>query len=195
MDDSGKMPDAIEVHPLMWDRWEDLVALFGKSGAYSGCWCMWWRQTSTEFQRGAGQPNREAFQALVQAGQVPGLLAYQGGRPVGWCAVAPREHYGRLRRSPILRPIDDQAVWSIVCFFIDRRSRHQGVATALLRAAVRFAKERGAQIIEGYPIDPQAGRPRAANVFVGTRSMFEKAGFQEVARRSSGRPIMRSIVG
>ena len=108
-------------------------------------------------------------------------------------SVAPREEFGRLQRSPILRPIDNQPVWSIVCFFIDCRHRGQDVATALLRAAVRYAAERGAKIVEAYPVDTGTGRTRDAYAYVGTKARYEKAGFREVARRSETRPIMRYV--
>ena len=184
-------PVTVEVHPATAERWDDVVKLFGERGAYSGCWCMWWRLPQSEFNRGVGAPNRAALQAIVAAGRVPGLLAYHDGVPVGWCAVAPREEFGRLQRSPNLRPLDDQPVWSIVCFFIDRKWRGQGVGAALLRAAVRFAAAQGATVVEGYPVDPGQRRLPTASAFTGVVGMFEQAGFREVARRAPTRPIMR----
>src|SRR5438105_4200010 len=108
------------IHPLTTDRWPDLEQLFGPRGACAGCWCMWWRQTGPEFAAHKGQPNKEAFKSIVEAGEEPGLLAYAGGEPVGWCAIAPRDAYKRLRegRLRILKAVDDQPVWSVTCFFI-----------------------------------------------------------------------------
>jgi hypothetical protein len=114
------------------DRWDDLVALFGENGAYANCWCMWWRKSGAEFSRGVrnrGAGNRRAMNRLVQDGRVPGLLAYREGRPVGWVSVAPREEFGRIQRSPTLKPVDDKPVWSIVCFFMHRGEREKGVGT------------------------------------------------------------------
>src|SRR5512139_1051215 len=113
--------------PLTRDRWQDLVDLFGPSGAYSGCWCMFLRGTSAEFAancRNGGAGNRRRLQRIVQRGAEPGLLAYRGDRAVGWVSVGPREHYPRVLRSPVHRPVDDvSGVWSIACFFIAADAR------------------------------------------------------------------------
>lgn len=88
--------------PLTPDRWDDLATAFGPNGAYSGCWCMFFRRTSSELSAGSGDGNRDAFRALVEAGEPQGVLAYEGDEPVGWVAVAPRAGYSRLHRSPFL---------------------------------------------------------------------------------------------
>ena len=98
------MPDTMtsEVHPLTPERWDDLATLFAPNGAYSGCWCMFWRVTRTQWAeqaREGGEANRVAFRAVVASGEVPGLLAYAEGKPVGWIAVAPRQVYAALERS------------------------------------------------------------------------------------------------
>jgi GNAT superfamily N-acetyltransferase len=180
----------LEVHPVTPDRWDDLVALAGERGFSSGCWCMWWRVTSKEFEERHGAGLRQDLQDLVAAGPEPGVLAYVDGEPAGWVAVAPREEYPRLDRSPKLRRVDDQPVWSITCFTIGRRKRRQGVAAALLDAAVDFARQRGAEVVEAYPIDTAGEKRSSADLYTGTLAMFERAGFEEVARRS-GRPIVR----
>ena len=191
---------ALAVHPLTPDRWEDLVRLFGPSGAEYGCWDMYWRLANSEFVKNTSRCNRAAFQGLVDAGAVTGLLAYRDGEPVGWCSLGPRESYGRLERSRVLRPVDDTPVWSIVCFFVHRKHRHQRVATTLLRAAVRYAAEQGAQAVEGYPVEPRAPRLRDGAAYPGTTAMFRRVGFREVAvapARGSGSPraIMRFDLG
>jgi GNAT superfamily N-acetyltransferase len=179
-------------HPLTPERWPDLERLFGARGACAGCWCMWWRLSRADWNRGQGEGNRKAFRKLVRAGAEPGVLGYAGGEPVGWCAIAPREQYSGLGRSRILKPVDDQPVWSVTCFFIARGFRHQGLSTALLKAAVDFARSRGAKIVEGYP--HQTKKPTAdVFVYTGLFSAFRKAGFKEVARRGKTRPIMRHL--
>ena len=177
--------------PLTPDRWGDLERLFGPRGACAGCWCMWWRLSRPEWNRGKGEGNRKAFRKLVRSGTEPGVLAYADGEPVGWCAIAPREQYPRLASSRILQPVDDQPVWSVTCFYIARSFRHQGLSAALLKAAADFARARSAKIVEGYPHDV---KKTAADVFVytGLASAFRKAGFKEVARRSKTRPVMRA---
>jgi GNAT superfamily N-acetyltransferase len=133
---------------------------------------------------------KRALKAVVEAGGTPGLIAYSGDTPVGWISLGPREDYARLQTSFIMKPVDDAPVWSIVCFFVDPRFRGQGVCEALLAAGVRYARSRGARLIEGYPVD-RAGRSSPDAMWFGPKAMFDRAGFQEVARRKSTRPVVR----
>ncbi|MEJ2420747.1 MAG: GNAT family N-acetyltransferase [Acidobacteriota bacterium] len=181
----------VTVFPLTPERWPDLEALFGPRGACGGCWCMWWRLSRKDFETGKGQSNRAAFHDVVHAGPPPGLLAYVGGAPAGWCALAPRSDYPRLARSRILKPVDGRPVWSVTCFYIRRGRRGRQLSLKLLVAAVRYAASCGAEILEGYPVDPKSGRAADAFVYTGLASTFRRAGFREVARRSETRPIMR----
>jgi len=152
---------------------------------------MWFRLSNRMFQAGKGESNRAAMRSLVEAGQAPGLLAYRDGRAVGWCAVAPREEYIRLRNSRILKPIDEEPVWSIVCLFIEKRERGNGIAVELLCAAVDFVRKRGGKIVEGYAVEPKEERMPAVFAYHGPTAAYLQAGFREVARRSPRRPIMR----
>ena len=140
---------------------------------------------------GKGAGNRAAFRRIVMGGEVPGVLAYDGRRPIAWCALAPRAAYPGLANSRILAPVDDQPVWSISCFYVQRDYRRSGVTVPLLRAAVAHAKQRGGGVVEGYPIDPGPSPFPSAFAWTGLASAFRKAGFKEVARRSATRPIMR----
>ena len=178
-------------HPLTPDRWPDLEALFGARGACGGCWCMAWRLSRSEFNKKKGAANKRALKKLASAKFAPGVLAYVGKEPAGWCAVAPRAAYPVLGRSRVLAPVDDQPVWSVSCFFVAKPFRRQGVTTELLRAAVKYAKKNGAKIVEGYPND--LGKDGLPDVFVwtGLLSAFTNAGFKEVARQSAKRPIVR----
>ncbi|HXH82541.1 MAG TPA: GNAT family N-acetyltransferase [Candidatus Tectomicrobia bacterium] len=187
------MIDALDVRPLTPDRWQDLETLFGPRGASDGCWCMWWRQTRAEFEEKKGEENKRAFRGIVASGQIPGLLAYVDGRPAGWCAVQPRDAYARLDRSRTLKRVDEQPVWSVVCFFVAKAYRRRGLTTALLEAAVRYAVAHGARIVEGYPVDPGEGGTPDPWAYTGLVSAFRNAGFVEVARHSPGRPIMRYV--
>lgn len=154
---------------------------------------MYWRLPRSQFDHMKGDGNREAFREIVNSERPPGLLAYRDGAPVGWCAVAPRSDYATLDRSRILKPVDAEPVWSISCFFIARDVRRQSVMSGLIDAAVGFAIDHGAWIIEAYPIDPRTANIPPVFAWTGMASAFERAGFIEVARRSATRPIMRFV--
>jgi GNAT superfamily N-acetyltransferase len=188
---SQSPPQKLETHPVTPERWPDLERLFGPRGASGGCWCMWWRLKRSDFERQAGDENKAALRLIVESGQTPGVLAYADGQPAGWCAIAPRECFPALERSRILKRVDDQPVWSVTCFFIAKAYRRVGLAEKLLRAAVEHAREQGAAIVEGYPVEPQQDNYPAVFAWTGMASTFRKAGFVEVARRSETRPIMR----
>ncbi len=184
----------LEFHPLTLARWRDLERLFGERGACAGCWCMFWRLKRSEFDKKKGEGNRKALRKIVAAGQEPGILAYAEGEPVGWCALAPRESYPVLENSRVLKRIDNQPAWSIPCFFVAKPFRRKGLTVQLLKAAIAYARNRGATIVEGYPVQPK--KPRMPDIFAytGLASAFLKAGFVEVARRSPTRPIMRAAL-
>ncbi len=184
-------PSRLEFAPLTAERWDDFARLFGANGACGGCWCMWWRLARAEFNAGKGEGNRKAMREIVASGAVSGVLAYYEGAPVGWCAIAPRDAYPSLKRSRILKPVDARPVWAVTCFFIAKAFRNRGVSVALLKAAVRFAASRGATLVEGYPHDPRGAQLPAPFVWTGLANAFRAAGFQEAARRSPTRPIMR----
>lgn len=177
--------------PLNASSWEDLLELFGQKGACGGCWCMWWRLPNARFEEQKGPANQQALRRLVDEGAVPGLLAYDGSRAVGWCSVARREEFTRLERSRILKPIDDSPVWSIVCFFIDKDYRGQGVSRQLLEGAKRWVRDQGGKTLEGYPVEPTKDRVPPLFVFTGLAAAFRSTGFHECARRSPTRPVMR----
>jgi len=184
----------METKPLTPATWADFETLFGARGACGGCWCMWWRLPRGQFTRQKGEGNRLAMRALVEAGASPGLLGYVAGTAVAWCAVAPRAATPGLERSRILKPVDGQAVWSITCLFVERRHRRQGLSTRIIEAAAAFAFARGASVVEAYPVEPGKSSPDAF-VWTGLASAYRQAGFQEVARRSPTRPIMRLVRG
>jgi GNAT superfamily N-acetyltransferase len=183
----------LQFHPVTRDRWQDFEKLFGPNGACAGCWCMWWRISRAEFSEKHYAGNKRAIRKIITTDQEPGILAYANGEPIGWCAIAPREAYPTLNRSNVLQCVDDKPVWSVTCFYVARGRRRQGLTGQLLEAAVKFARKRGARIIEGYPIDAQK-KMAAVSVFTGLLPVFKRAGFVEVARRSPTRPNMRYFV-
>lgn len=181
----------LDIHPATPPRWGDITRLFGDNGALAGCWCMFPRQRASEFKACAGETNRELFRVLVAGGEEPGLIAYREGEPVGWVALAPREEFGRIERSPVVGPVDDlPGVWATPCFFVHRLARRQGVAGALLDAATRRARELGATAVEGYPFMTPGRRP-VTELYVGLETMFSAAGFVRVGGRSVVRCVMR----
>ena len=154
---------------------------------------MWPRLARSQYERQKGARNKRAMKKLVDGGRTPGIIAYQDGRPIGWFSVAPREEFLRLERSRILKPVDEQPVWSVVCFFVAKGHRGGGLSTKLLEAAIDFVRERGGRIVEGYPVEPQNKQPDAF-MWTGLAAAFTKAGFKECARRSATRPVMHYTI-
>jgi GNAT superfamily N-acetyltransferase len=181
----------IKYHPLTPARWTDFESLFGSRGACGGCWCMTWRLPRKQFDEQKGERNRKAMKKIVDGGTSPGILAYEGKTPIGWCAVAPREEYVALGRSRVLKPIDAAPVWSVSCLFVAKEHRRQGVSVGLLKAAVDFVRKQGGEIVEGYPVEPHSETAPPPFIWTGTISAFERAGYKEAARGSSARPIFR----
>ena len=186
--------DQLTFKPVTLNEWPDLQLLFGPNGADGGCWCMWWRIKRSEFDRSHGEANRRAMEAIIRSGRVPGLLAYLDTEPIGWCSVAPREDFPVLDRSPVLKRVDDQPVWSIVCFYIAGQYRRCGLTGLLIEAAVDYARSRGAAIIEAYPVDPGTDRFDPGSSFTGTTGTFRRLGFKEAARRSTRRAVLRRSI-
>lgn len=190
------MPDADNYSflPLTSDRWPDFEELFGEHGAYGGCWCMWWRSTRREFESRAGDGNREAMKSLVEQGEVPGVLAYDGRKAFGWSSIAPRERFGSLERSPVLRRLDETPVWSLVCFYLDRVYRNKGLMGVVLEGAVSYAASQGARVIEAYPTITRGRQLAPVSSFMGIPEVFLQHGFEVVAQPSKSRQIMRRII-
>lgn len=152
---------------------------------------MWWRIKRSLFNQQKGEGNREALRKIVDSGEVPGILAYAGGEPIGWCSVAPRETYLVLDNSRTLGRVDDKPVWSVVCFYVAKPFRRKGVTLRLLETAIGYVRDSGGKIVEGYPVEPRKGKTPDAFAYTGLSSAFLKVGFIEVLRRSETRPIMR----
>lgn len=187
----------IEVLPATAGRWPDLEALFGDH--LTSCWCMFWRLKRADFQRLKGEEKKALFRDLTLKNEVQGVLAYEDGKAVGWCAISPRENYLALETSHSLKRLDKQPVWSITCFFVDSTARRKGLMTALVKGAVAYARQQGAGIVEAYPIDMQApllvGKKLTGySGYMGIVSAFRAAGFVEAGRASETQLIMRYTV-
>lgn len=189
----------IVIRPANPDTWPDFADLMGERGGYGGCWCMTWRLSAKAFDAGKGEGNRGSMKALFDGDNEvsnvpPGLLAYDGDQAVAWCSVAPRRQFRRLESSRVLKPVDDEEVWSVSCFLIRKSHRKQGLSLLLLEAACDFVREQGGRIIEGYPIAPVKQPYPAVYAWTGFHEVFLSAGFSEVSRRSETRPIMRKTL-
>lgn len=187
------MTSKLSFKPLKRNLWTDLEELFGPRGACAGCWCMFWKLRGKAFEEVRGYETRQIHKSIVDSGIATGLLAYLHGEVAGWVAVEPRSAYPRLAHSRVLKPVDDQEVWSVTCFFVAKPFRRQGITVELLKAAVEHVRAHGGKIVEGYPVEAAKTMP-APFIYTGTASAFLQAGFQEVARRSPTRPIYRYTI-
>lgn len=177
------MSDALRFAPVTPERWPDLARLFVRRGGPKHCWCMAWRDLPAG-ERRAPAAKRAALAERVGRGVPVGILAYADGEPVAWCSVAPRETYRELGGADYPA---GTSVWAVVCFFANRELRGRGIAARLLDAACAEAAAAGADVIEGYPVDPDSPSYR----FMGLRSTFLAAGFEEVGRAGRRRHVMR----
>lgn len=187
----------LTVTPLKPECWADFEDLFGKQGACYGCWCTHFRLPPKVRKQNDRDANRAYMKARVEAGPPPGLLAYdRNGAAVGWLQVGPRadvpewNNSGRVTAPLDDAPASDGGVWAVSCFFVRSAARGQGISHGLLGAAIGFARQNGARLLEACPMD-QAKQAKSVGLFVGSTRVFEKAGFREVALRKPGRPLMR----
>lgn len=187
---SGRPTDAasaIEVRPATPERWDDVVTVFGTKGDPAWCWCQFFLTTGRSYEE-SRDANREALCVQVRDAEVPpGLIAYAEGEPVGWLQLGPRTEFPRLAEP--LEPAD--GLWRVTCFVVRVGHRRQGVASALLTAAIGFARDHGATVLEGHPVDTGGERRPGANLYHGTLAMFTDAGFTEIGRPRPNRPLVR----
>jgi len=182
----------MEIVPASPDLWPLIAELFSAGGDPKWCWCQFWRKPGSNWTNTTLDENREDLRALVGLDPAPGLVALQDGKAVGWVGFGPREDFGRLARSRTIPQLPGDAVWVVNCFVVAKAARRSGVASALLAAAVQYALERGAVIVEGYPVRTGDTWIASASVYTGTASMFERAGFEvaseTTSKASSGTP-------
>lgn len=176
--------------PLTPDRFGDMETVFGQRGVARRCFCMYWRRPRGGF--GDERDNRDRFADVAAEGPPPGLLGYFGDDAVGWVQVGPRSDFPTLGRSPLLKPVDEVLPWTINCFVVKVGERRQGIGRGLLAAAIAYATDQGAEVIEAYPVDGR--RESIVDYFTGTLAMFSDHGFVEIVRRNDTRPIVRLTV-
>jgi len=179
--------ETLVARPLTARRFADIEEVFGERGTARRCFCMHWRRPDGGFLD--QQSTRDRFADRVAQGRPPGLIGYLAEVPVGWVQVGPRDEFPTIERSRLLKPADDVESWSVNCFVTRVGYRRRGIATALLSAAMAFARDEGATVIEGYPVDGE--RASSVDYFVGTLGMFQEEGFVEILRRDPTRPIVR----
>jgi GNAT superfamily N-acetyltransferase len=176
----------LTVHEVDATRWPDFEQLFESRGGPKACWCMVWRARGAEAKNTKGPARKAAIKARVDDGVPIGLLGYIDGDPIAWCSIAPRSSYRPLGGED--EPSETAGeVWSLVCFFIRREFRGQGVTEQLIEAAADYAKRNGATVIEAYPVDPDSPSYR----FMGYVPTFVAAGFEEIGRAGTRRHVMR----
>ena len=181
--------------PLTPGNFPDLEAIFNARGCSvaRGCWCLYYRDSGRPAFGGGhsrADDNRRDLRSRVRRGEFIGLVGYREGEPVGWISLGPREVYRKLERSPVMKPVDNERVWSIVCFVVPSEHRGMGVARQLLRGAIAFARRKRVKILEAYPVD-RPGHSADDSMWFGTKSMYDAAGFREIARRKPTRPVVR----
>jgi ribosomal protein S18 acetylase RimI-like enzyme len=180
--------------PLTAATWPDLEAVFKARGCSiaRSCWCMYYRKTgrSDGFTKDRAARNRTQLKSLADERKHVGLIGYREGVPVGWVSFGPREDFAKLANSPVMKPVDGQPVWSVICFVVPSEYRKQGIAKELLAAAIEFCRKKKVKLVEAYPVD-KPGRTADGNLWFGTKSMYDGAGFEEVARRKPERPVVR----
>jgi GNAT superfamily N-acetyltransferase len=177
----------LKILALTPDLFPSLVDLFGTTGPCQRCWCMYWR-IGANYRRNSAAVNEAALRKIVRQGPPPGLLAFAGDLPVGWCQITPRSQLPWLEKSWHLHSHGDVPVWSISCFYIRKGYRKKGVTSALIAAVLKHAMRAGAPAVEAYPLDPTLSPSSTSTGYVST---FLRAGFKTVAHHSPSRPIMR----
>ena len=173
------MTERWQTHPVTPDRFEDFADVINPNRRETHCWCLSHRLKAGQIAELGGGSREQTARALCEREHPPGVVTYLDGTPVGWCSISPRTDIPRLESSKPIRPIDDVAVWSIICVVVRSGHRRRGVTHQLIEGAVAYAASQGAPAVEAHPVDPE-GRMDVTMAFVGTRGMFEKAGFEVI---------------
>jgi GNAT superfamily N-acetyltransferase len=190
---------AITVKPA--HDFDDMATMFApKKPESSVCWCLSWRLSSKENRELTGTARADKVRELCARSRAPGVLAYRDGEVAGWAGVAPRSELHPFATSRKIPHVDDLDVWSIWCIRVRPGFRKQGVTAALIEGAVDYARRSGAPAVESYPVDNRGERVDTTMAFVGTRTMFERAGFTKAADTDSvsggvPRILMRRMLG
>ncbi len=185
----------ITIEPATSDRFDDLQHALSGGGDGASCQCQWWMMPNKDWERTTRTQRADLLRTETSDSPAPGLIAYVDGEPAGWIRVGPRTAQVRLGRTRAfaansVEPWDDPDVWAVSCFVVRREHRGLGLNATLLDAAVAYAREHGARAVEAYPIDTSVVEKRSNELYVGVLSVFEQAGFHEVARTRPERAIV-----
>lgn len=192
---NSELINQLSIEPVTKKNWNKFVELFGEKGACGNCWCMYYRQSKTDFLEGkVDDGNKNAIKDLVWDSKPVGLIGILEGQAIAWCAFAPREDFIKLEKSRVHKRIDNKDVWSIPCLFIDKNYRRSGVSVLLLKGAIKYAKENSINIIEAYPTIPTQDKIPDSFAWIGLFKSFERAGFKIVDRTSKNRPMVRYYI-
>ena len=193
MNECGK-DNTATVRELTAELWADLETLFGRNGACGGCWCQWWRTAGVEHWNDVkGEVARARLRQQVREGRAHGVLAYEDGRPVGWCSFEPRSTLPRVQRSRSFKGLEAEGAWFVGCFFVKRSYRRRGIAELMLNKALEYMKRDGAEVVEARPRDTHGAKQPDAFVYTGTRAMFERCGFAAVEGRRGAAVLCKRI--
>jgi GNAT superfamily N-acetyltransferase len=184
----------VEILPATADRHDDAVAAFAHGDGPS-CQCQWWMVRPSDFSGLDASARDRMFRADLEASPAPGFVGYVDGDAAGWVRVGPRPTQTRIGRTRLIagatrEPLDDPDVWAVTCFAVRREHRGEGLMSRLLHAAVDHARDGGARVVEGYPVDTAVGHHSANELYHGTLSVFAAAGFEEVARPAPDRAVV-----
>lgn len=182
-----------ETHPVTPDRFDDLADVINPNRRETHCWCLSHRVGAKQIEDLGGGSREQAMRALCERDVPPGVVTYRDGTPVGWCNIGARSDIPRLVQSKLIRPVDDVPVWSIVCAVVRGGHRRQGVTQQLIEGAVQWARSQGAPAVEAHPVDPD-GRMDLTMAFVGTRAMYERAGFEVIGQTDAVASKMPRLV-
>jgi GNAT superfamily N-acetyltransferase len=178
-------PMTLEVRPATLDRFDDVATMLGpKNPASTVCWCLSHRLDSRTSRQLVGAARGDYVRDLCSRAVAPGVLAYDGDEVVGWAAVAPRSELP-FARSKLIPHVDDLPVWSVWCIRVRPGHRRRGISHLLLEGAVDYARQNGAPAVEGYPVDNGGEKVDLTMAYVGTRGLFERAGFTKAADTDS----------
>lgn len=184
----------LAVHPLTAERWPDLETLFGRHGAFLGCWCAYWRLRHKDFGETSAAEHKAVLHQRASSGSPPGLLGYLDDEPVGWVSVEPRERFAAFEHARVYTAVDDTPVWTVTCFYVREDVRGRGLTGRLLEAVKAHVHEHGGIAVEGYPEEPAELADTGTPGYMGLIPAFERAGFEPIAELSNGRPVYRAVL-